>query len=157
LITEVRQRPFDAMDALLDGHLRQPDEHRFRQPVRGVHFDFDGQGVDADESVGGKFGEHGWGSINAGPREGNRLLGAFLKTPNVDDANSCMVRVHAVNHAKRREESYVPVIRPGFTLLRRIAGQLYVDRISSSGNRLSYLRRGIRPDFGEVIQCRLQP
>ena len=28
------------------------------QPVRGIDFDLDGQRVDADQGVGGEFGEH---------------------------------------------------------------------------------------------------
>ena len=57
-VAEIGQGTLDAMDALLDRHLRQADEDRLGQAGRGIHLDLDRHGVDADEGEGVEFGEH---------------------------------------------------------------------------------------------------
>ena len=57
-VAEVGQGPLDAVDALLDRHLRQADEDRLGQAGRGIDLDLDGHGVDADEGEGVELGEH---------------------------------------------------------------------------------------------------
>ena len=59
LVAEVRQSAFDAVDALAHRRLREADEDGLGQPGRGIDFDLDRHGVDADEREGVKLGEHG--------------------------------------------------------------------------------------------------
>jgi hypothetical protein len=58
-VAEVGQGALDAVDALLDGRLRQADEDRLGQAGRDIDFHLDGKGFDADQGEGVQLGEHG--------------------------------------------------------------------------------------------------
>ncbi len=57
-VAEIGQGALDAMNALLDRHLRQTDENGLRQTCRNVDFRLDGNGVDAHQGEGVELGEH---------------------------------------------------------------------------------------------------
>src|SRR5262249_29780824 len=62
-IAKVRQRPLDAVDALLDGDFRHADENRLRQTRRRIDLDLDRQPVDPDQSKRIQLGKHGAASL----------------------------------------------------------------------------------------------
>jgi hypothetical protein len=57
-VAEVGERPFDAVDALADGELREADEDGLGLAGGGVHLDLDRDGVDAGEGERPQLGEH---------------------------------------------------------------------------------------------------
>jgi hypothetical protein len=59
LIAAVDERPLDAMRAFLNRGLREPDQNRLRQrPGRNIDFDLNRQGLDPNQRISGKLGEH---------------------------------------------------------------------------------------------------
>ena len=57
-IAEVGQGPLDAVNALLDGHFRQADQNRFREPDGDVDLHLNGNRFDTDQGKGIQLGEH---------------------------------------------------------------------------------------------------
>jgi hypothetical protein len=59
-VAQIHERALDAVDALPNGHLREPDEDRLGHLGRGrVDLDIDRNRVDAEQGERAELGEHG--------------------------------------------------------------------------------------------------